>query len=120
MAALAGTWIALVCGFGGLRDHGGQPSFAPRLPRQLSRLSFTVRWRSSKIRVVATVGRVTYALEGGSDTALELLHHGTALVLSRGVPVQLAVPPLEPPTDVPRQPAGRAPVRVDPAPGTAG
>ena len=32
IASLAGAWIAAVAGFGGMRDHGGQLSFAPRLP----------------------------------------------------------------------------------------
>ena len=32
MASLAGAWTALVAGFGGMRDHGGELTFAPRLP----------------------------------------------------------------------------------------
>ena len=32
IASLAGAWIAAVAGFGGMRDHGGALSFAPRLP----------------------------------------------------------------------------------------
>ena len=32
MASLAGGWIGLVCGFGGLRDHAGRLQLAPRLP----------------------------------------------------------------------------------------
>ncbi len=32
LASLAGAWIAAVCGFGGMRDHGGSLSFTPRLP----------------------------------------------------------------------------------------
>ena len=32
IASLAGAWIALVAGFGGMRDHGGRLTFAPRLP----------------------------------------------------------------------------------------
>ena len=32
IASLAGSWIAAVAGFGGMRDHGGELSFRPRLP----------------------------------------------------------------------------------------
>src|SRR5271157_4606733 len=32
IAALASTWVALVAGFGGMRDHSGTLEFAPRLP----------------------------------------------------------------------------------------
>ena len=45
MASLAGAWISLVCGFGGLRDHGGKLRFAPRLPPGIGRLAFAVSWR---------------------------------------------------------------------------
>ena len=42
IASLAGTWIALVAGFGGLRHRDGAVCFAPRLPDGLARLAFTV------------------------------------------------------------------------------
>ena len=32
IASLAGAWIAAVAGFGGMRDHDGKLTFAPRLP----------------------------------------------------------------------------------------
>ena len=51
IASLAGTWIALVAGFGGMRDHGGTLSFAPRLPDGLTGLSFTIVRRGLRLRV---------------------------------------------------------------------
>jgi hypothetical protein len=39
IASLAGAWIAAVAGFGGMRDHGGRLTFAPRLPAALPRLA---------------------------------------------------------------------------------
>ena len=32
IASVAGTWIAAVAGFGGMRDYGGKLAFSPRLP----------------------------------------------------------------------------------------
>src|SRR5881398_1684028 len=40
IASLAGSWVAAVAGFGGMRDHGGELAFAPRLPEALTRLTF--------------------------------------------------------------------------------
>ncbi len=40
MAALAGSWIALVAGFGGLRDDEGVLSLDPMLPEAIRRLRF--------------------------------------------------------------------------------
>ena len=37
VASLAGSWIALVAGLGGMRDFNGQLSFAPRLPSRINR-----------------------------------------------------------------------------------
>ena len=36
IASLAGTWIAAVAGFGGMRDHDGELNFMPRLPPELT------------------------------------------------------------------------------------
>src|SRR5690625_3831674 len=38
IAAMGGAWLAAVAGFGGMRDHGGTLTFAPRLPAGLNRL----------------------------------------------------------------------------------
>src|SRR5438045_8257528 len=40
IASLAGAWTAAVAGFGGMRDHDGKLTFAPRLPQRLERLTF--------------------------------------------------------------------------------
>ncbi len=51
IASLAGSWLSLVAGFGGMRDHDGQLSFAPRLPSKINRLEFSVHWRGLRLRV---------------------------------------------------------------------
>ena len=58
LAALAGAWIALVTGFGGMRNrHGQLPSFAPRLPPALTRLTFTVYLRGAPPARVGAAGQ---------------------------------------------------------------
>ncbi|HST46305.1 glycoside hydrolase family 65 protein [Jatrophihabitans sp.] len=109
VASLAGAWIALVCGFGGMRDHGGRLSFAPRLPAAISRLSFAVRWRGCKVRVEVHADRVRYAVVDGSHGALSFDHHGSQLSLDVGAQVELPIPPLAVDSPTPSQPAGRAP-----------
>jgi alpha,alpha-trehalose phosphorylase len=109
VASLAGAWIALVCGFGGLRDHGGRLSFAPRLPDAIHRLSFAVRWRASKVRVVITADRVHYTVVDGMDEELTFRHHGSAVTLRAGETVELPIPKITVDTEAPRQPSGRTP-----------
>jgi alpha,alpha-trehalose phosphorylase len=91
MAALAGTWIALVAGLGGMRDHDGSLTFGPRLPRALTALSFTILHRGCRVHVAIDRKTVTYQLldEGRS---LEITHHGEPLELRGTTPVRRAVP----------------------------
>jgi alpha,alpha-trehalose phosphorylase len=99
IASTGGVWSALVCGFGGMRDHGmltdgGYLSFDPRLPEDWSSLTFRVRWRGTRLlvrvteeRIAVTIddgpGPVSLSIRGttyvvGTDTPLvvELAHHG--------------------------------------------
>ncbi len=108
IASLAGTWIALVAGFGGLRDHGGILSFTPRLPDGLTQLSFNIMHRGVKLCVQIGPRRATYSLTTGGK--LQLAHHGEMLELDGEAPVTRPIPPLAPCLR-PEQPAGRAPTR---------
>lgn len=113
IAALAGTWMDCVGGFGGMRDHGGRITFAPRLPSALSYLSFRMVVRDSKIVVAIDRETATYRLLQGSP--IELSHHGAPFLLEPDLPVTLPIPALAYRTPPP-QPKGREPYRR-PAPG---
>ena len=108
IAALAGTVIAAVGGFGGMRDHDGNVSFAPRLPPALERLSFRLVLGERRLRVEATKKQTTYTLLEGP--ALELAHHGKEIAVSVDGPVSEPNPPV-PNRPAPTQPPGRAPAR---------
>jgi alpha,alpha-trehalose phosphorylase len=108
IASLAGSWIAAVMGFGGLRDHGGELYFAPKLPQHMTHLTFRVGWRGRTLRVSVEDRRATYELLDGE--ALEVFHHGDRVTVQRGEPLRLAVPK-PPQRPEPRQPPGRAPRR---------
>ncbi|MEU1756261.1 glycoside hydrolase family 65 protein [Micromonospora matsumotoense] len=111
MASLAGAWIALVAGFGGLRDHDGELSFAPRLSSGLSRLEFSLQWRSMRLRVDVRPHQTTYSLRnGGPDTAMELRHHGETVRVTAAAPVTVPVPQTHEQAPAPEQPPGRAPL----------
>jgi alpha,alpha-trehalose phosphorylase len=109
VASLAGSWLALVCGFGGMRDHDGALSFAPRLPAAITALSFAVGWRGATVRVRVDGARVRYSIENAPAGGLALTHHGHPFVLDASAPIELDVPELKPLTARPTQPAGRAP-----------
>jgi alpha,alpha-trehalose phosphorylase len=109
MASLAGTWLALVAGFGGMRDHDGELSFAPRLPGGLSRLRFNLLVRGVRLRVEVHGDSATYTVDD-SGASLTLTHHGEQVTVGDGKPVSLPIPATEG-RPRPRQPRGREPVR---------
>jgi alpha,alpha-trehalose phosphorylase len=57
LASLAGAWLALVVGFGGMRAPASALSFSPRLPGGIAKLRFRIRYRSRKLCVTITRGR---------------------------------------------------------------
>jgi alpha,alpha-trehalose phosphorylase len=107
IASHAGTWIAAVAGFGGMRDFGGRLTFAPRLPSRLTRLRFRLVFRGRRIEAEVTKADCTYRLLEGEP--LELSHHGESMTVEMDSPVTMAVPPIAE-RSRPEQPAGRLPV----------
>ena len=65
MASLAGAWLAVVAGLGGLRDFGGILRFDPVLPQQMTGLEFNIRWRGAKLKVAIRDGQATYSVHDG-------------------------------------------------------
>jgi alpha,alpha-trehalose phosphorylase len=106
IASLAGSWIAAVVGFGGVRDHHGKLSFAPRLPGALTRLAFRMRYQGRRMLIEVVHGQATYTLVEGRP--FEFAHHGEKLTVTMERP---AVRPIPDPPELerPTQPRGRAP-----------
>ncbi|HEY1777428.1 MAG TPA: glycosyl hydrolase family 65 protein [Solirubrobacteraceae bacterium] len=106
MASLAGTWIAVVAGLGGMRDHDGVLSFAPCLPQALARVAFRLCFCGRKLHVDVKPTQVTYSLLEGEP--LEIIHRGRRATVSAQRPLTRSIPTSHP-REAPTQPAGRAP-----------
>jgi alpha,alpha-trehalose phosphorylase len=87
MAAMAGSWLALTWGFGGLRVHDGLPALAPRLPANWQGYRFGLRWRGAHLRVEVDGDGVQYTLTEGD--ALTFLHDGLPQRLHAGQSLRL-------------------------------
>jgi alpha,alpha-trehalose phosphorylase len=117
IAAVAGTWIAAVAGFGGMRDHSGRLTFAPRLPAALTRLRFRIMFRERSLLVEVDREQAAYTLRAGEP--LEIQHHGDPVTLTAEEVLKLPIPRLAPQPPPPPQPPGREPVRRRPSPAPA-
>ncbi len=115
VASLAGAWLVLVAGLGGMRDHGGELSFAPRLPSRIDRLDFSLLWHGMRLRVEVRDREVTYSLRDGDDhESVQLRHFGQLLTTTAKQPVTVPIPELGPVGPAPEQPTDRRPRRQQP------
>jgi maltose phosphorylase len=71
ITSMAGTWMAVVKGFGGMRVRDGKVSFAPFCPAQWISYAFTVRHRGALLTIQCTPTEVV--IENLSPQPVELL-----------------------------------------------
>lgn len=91
IASIGGTWLALVFGFAGLRDHGGRIHFRPHLPAEWRCLRFTLAIRGCRLRVEAGREATTYSLLEGTE--LVLFHEGEKVALTAATPAATCANP---------------------------
>ncbi len=107
IASLSGAALAIIAGFGGLRDDGERISFCPRLPTTLGRVAFRVTFGGNTLSVAITSEGVSYSSREDGET-LRFLHCGEPVELSPGAEEVRDLPPV-PTLVAPQQPAHRAP-----------
>jgi maltose phosphorylase len=71
ITAMAGTWMSVVKGFGGMRVLDGKLHFRPFLPKDWASFAFKVRFRNSVVEVKATQTETT--ITNLSDTSLNIV-----------------------------------------------
>lgn len=74
ITSMAGTWMAVVKGFGGLKIVKDSLSFDPVLPDKWKSLSFKIRWRGHTIETKVTPSGVIFF--NHSDKPLEVVAFG--------------------------------------------
>jgi len=113
LASLAGAWIGVVAGFGGLREDGEVLRLAPALPATVRALTFRLRWRGMRLEVRVGEGQVQCAVAGEAGCRMPLRLYDEDVEVGGDGPV---VRPLRRPAPLlpqPTQPPGRAPRRIN-------
>ncbi|QKJ29646.1 glycoside hydrolase family 65 protein [Mucilaginibacter mali] len=70
ITSMAGTWMSVVEGFGGMRVRDGKLSFQPFLPGKWASFSFHIGFRGITIKVTVSKSGVTVKNLSGTDIAL--------------------------------------------------
>ncbi|WP_082651307.1 beta-phosphoglucomutase [Paenibacillus etheri] len=87
-AAMAGSWLSIVNGFGGMRLCGGMLSFNPTLPAQWDSYRFKITSGGQLVDIYVDDKVVIYTLLTGE--VIEILHKGSLVQLSAKKPVSLS------------------------------
>jgi maltose phosphorylase len=74
ITSMAGTWMSIVEGFGGMRIVNGMLSFEPRIPAQWDGYSFKVNFRNQILKVSVDQKQTNFELESGAE--LNILVNG--------------------------------------------
>lgn len=66
ITSMAGTWMSIVKGFGGMQTHKGKLAFAPFMPPNWERFSFMVQFSGKRIKVEVGHDGVQFSHDGES------------------------------------------------------
>jgi alpha,alpha-trehalose phosphorylase len=89
VASAGGVWSALVYGFAGMRHHGDELTFAPRLPTGWPSLTFRVTLRDTRLRVTVRQDTMDLAVEEGEEITVAVL--GSRVHVTSAHPVTVAL-----------------------------
>jgi maltose phosphorylase len=79
ITSMAGTWMSIVEGFGGMRVKDDTLHFEPRIPEQWNAYSFKINFRNQVLKVSVTASETNFTLEG--DKELTVFVNGKAVLV---------------------------------------
>ncbi|NRR90135.1 glycoside hydrolase family 65 protein [Winogradskyella undariae] len=80
ITSMAGTWMSIVEGFGGMRVKNDTLSFEPKIPKQWDGYSFKVNFRHQVVKVSVNQNETKFELEGDKD--LQIFVNGKEVTIS--------------------------------------
>ncbi|WP_289044846.1 glycoside hydrolase family 65 protein [uncultured Olleya sp.] len=72
ITSMAGTWMSIVEGFGGMRVKNDTLHFEPRIPKEWEAYSFKVNFRDQILKVNVSQSETTFELEGNADLNIQV------------------------------------------------
>ncbi|MEB8346657.1 glycoside hydrolase family 65 protein [Flavobacteriaceae bacterium KMM 6898] len=87
ITSMAGTWMSIVEGFGGMRVVDDKLSFTPKIPKQWEAYSFKVNFRNRILKVRVTKEESSFDLEGTDEMSIRV--NGKRVVLKAGETISI-------------------------------
>jgi len=82
ITSMAGTWMSIVEGFGGMRVKNDMLNFAPKIPKEWDAYTFKVNFRDNIIAIKVTKDATHFTLDGQDE--LEIVVNEEPVVLKQG------------------------------------
>jgi maltose phosphorylase len=67
ITSMAGTWMSIVEGFGGMRVKDDMLHFTPRIPKEWNGYSFKINFRNQILKVAIHQNETKFVLEGNHE-----------------------------------------------------
>lgn len=87
ITSMAGTWMSIVEGFGGMRVVEDQLNFSPQIPENWTGYSFKVNFRERIVKVTVTKDKTDFNLEG--EEPLDIVINGKEVTVEPNSPVSV-------------------------------
>jgi maltose phosphorylase len=72
ITSMAGTWMSIVEGFGGMRVKNDCLHFSPKIPKEWKGYSFKINFRNQILKVAITHNETLFALDGSKEITIFL------------------------------------------------
>jgi maltose phosphorylase len=70
ITSMAGTWMSIVEGFGGMRIKNNALHFSPKIPKEWKAYSFKINFRNQILKVSVSHNETTFGLDGDSELTI--------------------------------------------------
>lgn len=85
ITSMAGTWMSIVEGFGGMRVKNDQLHFSPKIPKEWKGYSFKINFRNQILKVAVNHNETTFTVDGDQD--LTIIVNGNPVIASKFVQI---------------------------------
>jgi maltose phosphorylase len=75
ITSMAGTWMSIVEGFGGMRVKNDTLHFSPKIPKEWTGYSFKINFRNQILKVSINHNETTFSVDGDADLAIVVNGH---------------------------------------------
>jgi maltose phosphorylase len=83
ITSMAGTWMSIVEGFGGMRVKNNTLHFSPKIPKEWEGYSFKINFRNQILKVNVTHSETLFSTD--SNTDLTIIVDGKSRIISKTV-----------------------------------